>query len=62
MHQNAGLTALTVAYVELEALDISNIHKPGAEEASAKQVVGFINKNGMLVTTSSIRDSSIAIR
>jgi hypothetical protein len=35
-----------VEYVELEALDISNIHEPGAEEALAKQVVGFINKNG----------------
>jgi hypothetical protein len=35
-----------VEYAELEALDISNIHEPGAEEALAKQVVGFINKNG----------------
>jgi hypothetical protein len=35
-----------VAYVELEALDISNIHDPSAEEALAKQIVSFINKNG----------------
>jgi len=49
-----------VAYVELEALDISNIHKPGAEEALAKQIVGFINKNGNAVKAFCFCDLSIA--
>jgi isopenicillin N synthase-like dioxygenase len=49
-----------VAYVELEALDISNIHDTGAEEALAKQVVGFINKNGFFhVTGHGLSDSQI---
>ena len=42
---------MPVPYVQLEALDISNIQEPGVEEALAKQVVGFINKNGTSVNT-----------
>lgn len=46
-------------YADLEALDISNIHEPGVEEALAKQVLGFINKNGkptaQITNKSSIR-------
>ena len=50
MNQRPRLTKyIPVSYVQLEALDISNIHAPGVEEALAKQVVGFINKNGMPV-------------
>ena len=40
-----------MAYVELEALDISNIHSSGVEDALANQVVGFINKNGFCHVT-----------
>lgn len=49
-----------MAYVELEALDISSIHEPGAEEALAKQIVGFINQNGFFhVTGHGLTDSQI---
>ena len=49
-----------MAYVELEALDISNMHSPGVEGALANQVVGFINKDGFFhVTGHGLTDSQL---
>jgi hypothetical protein len=36
-----------VDWVELEALDISRLDEPGGKDALAKQVLNFINTNGL---------------